>query len=134
MPRERSPTFIIYDLAIGGGFPDAFGGGPNAATVSGGQLNIDWVAVSNKGPGTVPPTNNVALGKPTTASSSEGGAGCPACATDGSGTTRWSSAFRDPQWLRVAEGTVMNVNKVVLNWEAAYAKAFQVYAMTCCTP
>jgi beta-glucanase (GH16 family) len=39
------PFFIIYDLAMGGGFPGAFGGGPTAATVSGGQMNIDWVAV-----------------------------------------------------------------------------------------
>ena len=46
------PFFIIYDLAIGGGFPDAFGGGPNASTVSGGALVIDSVAVYNKGPAT----------------------------------------------------------------------------------
>jgi len=45
------PFFIIYDLAIGGGFPDAFGGGPNASTVSGGKLVIDSVAVYNKAPG-----------------------------------------------------------------------------------
>jgi beta-glucanase (GH16 family) len=45
------PFFIIYDVAMGGGFPDAFGGGPNAATVSGGKLVIDSVAVYNKGPG-----------------------------------------------------------------------------------
>ncbi len=44
------PFFIIYDLAIGGGFPDAFGGGPNAATVSGGAMVIDSLAVYNKGP------------------------------------------------------------------------------------
>jgi beta-glucanase (GH16 family) len=44
------PFFIIYDLAMGGGFPDAFGGGPNASTISGGQMTIDWVAVYNKGP------------------------------------------------------------------------------------
>jgi beta-glucanase (GH16 family) len=42
------PFFINYDLAMGGGLTAAFGGGPNAATVSGGQLNIDWVAVYNK--------------------------------------------------------------------------------------
>jgi beta-glucanase (GH16 family) len=45
------PFFIIYDLAMGGGFPGAFGGGPTAATVSGGQMNIDYVAVYNKAPG-----------------------------------------------------------------------------------
>jgi len=35
---------------MGGGFPNAFGGGPNASTISGGQMNIDWVAVYNKAP------------------------------------------------------------------------------------
>jgi beta-glucanase (GH16 family) len=40
--------FIIFDLAIGGGFPDAFGGGPNDKTVSGAQMTIDYVAVYNK--------------------------------------------------------------------------------------
>jgi beta-glucanase (GH16 family) len=44
------PFFIIYDLAMGGGFPGAFGGGPTAATVSGGQMNVDYVAVYNKAP------------------------------------------------------------------------------------
>ncbi len=45
------PFFIIYDLAMGGGFPAAFGGGPTAATVSGGQMNVDYVAVYNKAAG-----------------------------------------------------------------------------------
>ncbi|GAA2010212.1 hypothetical protein GCM10009839_00080 [Catenulispora yoronensis] len=45
------PFFIIFDLAMGGGFPAAFGGGPNSATASGGQMNIDYVAVYNKAPG-----------------------------------------------------------------------------------
>jgi beta-glucanase (GH16 family) len=53
------PFFIIYDLAIGGGFPDAFGGGPFASTVSGGKLIIDSVAVYNKGGGTPPPGGTV---------------------------------------------------------------------------
>jgi beta-glucanase (GH16 family) len=123
------PFFIIYDLAMGGGFPDAFGGGPNAATVSGGQMTIDWVAVYNKGPGsTTPPSTgtNLAQGKPTTASSTEN-AGTPAsAATDGNTGTRWSSAFSDPQWVRVDLGATHSITKVNLNWEAAYAKAFQV--------
>ena len=42
------PFFIIFDLAIGGGFPDAFGGGPNGDTVSGGEMMIDYLAVYNK--------------------------------------------------------------------------------------
>lgn len=44
------PFFIIFDLAMGGGFPAAFGGGPNSATTSGAQMTIDYVAVYNKAP------------------------------------------------------------------------------------
>jgi beta-glucanase (GH16 family) len=40
--------FIIFDLAIGGGFPAAFGGGPNGDTVSGGAMKVDYVAVYNR--------------------------------------------------------------------------------------
>jgi beta-glucanase (GH16 family) len=40
--------FIIVDLAMGGGFPAAFGGGPNAGTVSGGAMKVDYVAVYNR--------------------------------------------------------------------------------------
>jgi beta-glucanase (GH16 family) len=124
------PFFIIYDLAMGGGFPDAFGGGPNASTISGGQMNIDWVAVYNKGPGGTtpppPPGNNIAQGKPTTASSTEN-AGTPAsAATDGNLSTRWSSAFSDPQWLQVDLGQSYNLTNVTLNWEAAYGRAYQI--------
>ncbi|MEV4510240.1 discoidin domain-containing protein [Dactylosporangium sp. NPDC049525] len=124
------PFFIIYDLAIGGGFPDAFGGGPNASTISGGQMNIDWVAVYNKkggGTTTTPPTGtNLTQGKPTTASSTENGGTAAANATDGNTGTRWSSAFSDPQWLRVDLGATRTINRVTLNWEAAYARAFQI--------
>jgi beta-glucanase (GH16 family) len=44
------PFYIIFDLAMGGSFPAAFGGGPNAATASGGQMLVDYVAVYNKAP------------------------------------------------------------------------------------
>jgi beta-glucanase (GH16 family) len=37
--------FIILDLAMGGGFPAAFGGGPTSSTASGGTFIIDYVAV-----------------------------------------------------------------------------------------
>ncbi|MGI4894832.1 MAG: ricin-type beta-trefoil lectin domain protein [Janthinobacterium lividum] len=54
------PFFIIYDLAIGGGFPNAFGGGPTSATVSGGKLVIDSVSVYNKSGSSSGPTGSVA--------------------------------------------------------------------------
>ncbi len=70
-------------------------------------------------------TANAAQGKPTTASSAEG-AYAAANATDGSGTTRWSSLFADPQWIQVDLGSAQAICQVVLQWEAAYATAYQI--------
>jgi beta-glucanase (GH16 family) len=125
------PFFIIFDLAMGGGFPAAFGGGPNASTASGGQLNVDYVAVYNKpaaggGGGGGTTGTDIAQGKPTTASSLENATFPAANATDGNTGTRWSSAFSDPQSLQVDLGQSYNISNVTLNWEAAYAKAFQI--------
>jgi hypothetical protein len=71
-------------------------------------------------------SGDLAIGKPTTASSQEN-AGTPAAnATDGSLSTRWSSAFSDPQWLQVDLGAQYTVTKVILNWENAYGKAYSI--------
>jgi hypothetical protein len=68
----------------------------------------------------------VALNRPATASSTEN-AGTPAsAAVDGSTTTRWSSAFSDPQWIQVDLGSSQQICRVGLNWEGAYSSAFQV--------
>src|SRR6202035_598830 len=65
-------------------------------------------------------------GMPATASSTEN-AGTPAsAAVDGNTGTRWSSAYSDPQWLQVDLGSSVTVCQVVLNWEAAYGKAYQI--------
>jgi hypothetical protein len=119
--------FIIFDLAIGGAFPAAFGGGPNAATASGGSLNVDYVAVYNKSPNY---GVNIAQGKPTTASSAESAQFPASNATDGDITTRWSSAFSDPQWLQVDLGQNYSLNHAVLTWEAAAASAYQIQTST----
>ncbi len=88
---------------------------------------IGLIAVSTAAP---PPSHAapalLSQGKPTTASSTEN-AGTPAsAATDGDAGTRWSSAVADPQWVRVDLGTNATISQVVLQWEAAYAKAFQL--------
>ncbi|MBV9823821.1 MAG: carbohydrate-binding protein [Actinobacteria bacterium] len=41
--------FVILNVAIGGGFPAAFGGGPNGSTVSGQPMLVDYVAAYTKG-------------------------------------------------------------------------------------
>ncbi|MCV2395687.1 ricin-type beta-trefoil lectin domain protein [Actinotalea sp. M2MS4P-6] len=48
--------FIILNVAVGGGFPDAFGGGPYASTVSGRPMLVDYVTVATKTPGSTPTT------------------------------------------------------------------------------
>jgi hypothetical protein len=65
-------------------------------------------------------------GQPTTASSLESASYPASNATDGNTGTRWSSAFSDPQWLEVDLGATASISQVVLQWEAAYATAFQI--------
>ena len=48
--------FVILNVAIGGGFPAAFGGGPTAATQSGVPMLVDYVAVYQSSGGTTPTT------------------------------------------------------------------------------
>ncbi|MEU6519768.1 beta-1,3-glucanase family protein [Streptomyces sp. NPDC046978] len=69
-------------------------------------------------------------GRPATASSTENGSFPASAAVDGNTGTRWSSAFSDPQWLRVDLGSVQQLSRVTLNWEAAYASAFQIQTST----
>ncbi|HZB49447.1 MAG TPA: beta-1,3-glucanase family protein [Mycobacteriales bacterium] len=65
-------------------------------------------------------------GRPTTASSVENSGLGPGNAVDGNLGTRWSSAFSDPQWIQVDLGATATVDQVILRWEAAYARAFQI--------
>lgn len=48
--------FLILNVAMGGGFPNAFGGGPYASTVSGVPMLVDYVTVATKG--AAPATGN----------------------------------------------------------------------------
>jgi hypothetical protein len=65
-------------------------------------------------------------GKTATASSTENASFPASAAVDGNTGTRWSSAFSDPQWLQVDLGASASISQVVLQWEAAYATAFQI--------
>jgi hypothetical protein len=69
-------------------------------------------------------------GKPATASSVQGPATPASAAVDGNTSTRWSSAFSDPQWIQVDLGTTAAVSQVVLNWQSSYAVAFQIQVST----
>jgi hypothetical protein len=47
-------------------------------------------------------------------------------AIDGNFGTRWSSAFRDPQWIYVDLGAPRFVNRAVLYWETAASARYEV--------
>ncbi len=75
---------------------------------------------------TQPAGSNLALNRPATASSVEVAGFEAAKAVDGSATTRWSSAFSDPQWIYVDLQASYNITRVKLTWEAAYGSAYQI--------
>ncbi len=64
--------------------------------------------------------------RPTIASSAENSGVLARAAVDGNSSTRWASAWSDPQWLQVDLGGTAAISQVVLQWEAAYATAFQI--------
>jgi beta-glucosidase len=73
-----------------------------------------------------PAVSNLALGAVATASSSESAQYPASNAIDGDATTRWSSAFSDPQTLTVDLGARASISDIALLWEAAYGKAYKL--------
>ncbi|MBA3470514.1 MAG: cellulose binding domain-containing protein [Herpetosiphonaceae bacterium] len=73
-----------------------------------------------------PVVSNLALGRPALAASVEGSGLEAGRAVDGSGTSRWASAYSDPQWIRIDLGATRSISRVVLKWEAAYGRAYQI--------
>ncbi|HYQ66989.1 discoidin domain-containing protein [Actinophytocola sp.] len=77
-----------------------------------------------------PQGENVARGRPATASSyqqqGDGAPFPPSNTVDGSLTTRWASDWSDPQWVRVDLGATTTFQHVQLVWEAAYGRAYDL--------
>ena len=103
--------------------------GLRAGMLAAAVLVAGVIAVPSAGAAVAPAActgTNLARNHPAAASSTENGGTPASAAVDGNTGTRWSSAFSDPQWLRVDLGATATVCQVVLNWEAAYARAFQL--------
>lgn len=73
---------------------------------------------------------NLALGRNAVASSDDGTAGGPSAVVDGDPSTRWSSAYRDGEWIRVDLDTILAIDSVVLRWEDGYASAYEIQVAT----
>ncbi|UII19961.1 galactose-binding domain-containing protein [Fulvivirga ligni] len=70
---------------------------------------------------------NLALSLPVTASSTkEGSVNGPSQAVDGNIGSRWESEFTDDEWIRIDLGQKYQIGRVILHWEAASAKHYQV--------
>src|SRR5687768_1792594 len=85
---------------------------------------------------------NIALGKPAVASSTQDASFPPALSVDGQGTggqvdpfgncqgscTRWSSGYAlpDPQWIYVDLGGIYSLTEVRVYWEAAWATNYDI--------
>jgi hypothetical protein len=65
-------------------------------------------------------------GRPATASSVENSSYAAPNVVDGSTSTRWSSQFSDPQWIRVDLGATATISRVKLSWETAYGRAYRI--------
>ncbi|MFJ5774380.1 discoidin domain-containing protein [Streptomyces sp. NPDC093094] len=80
-------------------------------------------------PGAAAADTLLSQGKPVSASSQEGDGYSPSAAVDGNLTgTRWASQWSDPQWIRVDLGQVSDLSRVVLTWESAYGRAYEIQA------
>ncbi|MBS2531149.1 penicillin acylase family protein [Catenulispora sp. NF23] len=47
-------------------------------------------------------------------------------AVTGNGANRWASNWHDNEWLQVDLGSVQQIGRVMLNWQAAYGKAYNI--------
>jgi chitodextrinase len=86
-----------------------------------GNRSAPSAPVSVTTPAVAAPATNLALRRPATTSSGNAG-----LAVDGSLSTRWASATKDPQWIRIDLGSMQTISRVTLRWEAAYGKAYRI--------
>ncbi|CAD6547052.1 Beta-galactosidase [Paraburkholderia sabiae] len=70
------------------------------------------------------PSANLARGKVATSSGVQDEGYAPANAVDGNTGSRWSSDFNDDAWITIDLGTPTQFDRIVLNWENAYGKAY----------
>lgn len=78
------------------------------------------------GPAPPPGSVNLARNAYASASSVENERLLPGQAIDGHLGTRWSSAFQDPQYLALDLGATVNISRVVLRWETAFGRDYQI--------
>jgi hypothetical protein len=69
---------------------------------------------------------NIALGKSTTASSSQNSGTLPEYINDGDFSTRWSSEWQDNEYITIDLEQYSFIDHITLHWETAYASQFAI--------
>ena len=79
-----------------------------------------------------PATINRALCKPVTVSSSDVRPGTekPEYLNDGDASTRWASQYSPDQWVIIDLKQTIDIHRVILNWELASARKYQIQLST----
>jgi mannan endo-1,4-beta-mannosidase len=72
------------------------------------------------------PEGNLAMNRPVTVSGVEKDGMEGENAVDGDLNTRWASQVGDPGWIYVDLGQETDITRVMIYWEAAYAKQYQI--------
>ena len=83
-------------------------------------------ATGETSPALLPVLRNAALNRPVTCSSIENPSLICSNAVDSNLPTRWSSNFSNPQWIYVDLGARKYIERVVLHWETAYGKEYEI--------
>lgn len=69
---------------------------------------------------------NLARAKLVTSSSGDPDAPDPAKVADTAWNSRWSSQYKEPEWLKIDLGKIESFSKIILDWETACAKAYSI--------
>ncbi|WP_211256494.1 immunoglobulin domain-containing protein, partial [Edaphobacter aggregans] len=114
---SNSPTLTINSVSNG-----------DLGTYTVTATNIAGQAVSKGATLTLaPPGVNMSLGKVGLGSSFENAVGLASkFAIDGDLTTRWGSAFSDPQSYQIDFGVPMTFNRAVINWDPSHATQYVI--------
>ena len=68
----------------------------------------------------------ISASRPVTASSIESLNFPAGAVVDGDANSRWASTWSDPSWIRIDLGATAAISRVELDWESAYASAYQL--------
>lgn len=113
--KNATVTATIYD--INGKEMPAYG---KSAKVNVPASNIAEAFIMNFNP------VNLAFGKKAVASSSENDNMQAALVVDGGAGSRWASNPTDDEWIYIDLGKKETIERIVLKWEAAFAKEYEL--------